>query len=915
MCFGLGVLLLVAAALRDSGWLAALALWQTAAGIGLAVRNPQLLPASVGIGLPWLLFAGFPRGTSVRWYEELTGRITEASLLRSVNTGRAVWPDGDSAFRLMSGEGALDLAAVVWSPLGICGLMTVVWFGAIWRKRSFPRHLLLQGVAMLVSVSLSFCCCLLLVRYGVGDGNFVLVWGIQLIAFLAGLAVMFLADHSLTRLTEGIYSRGSRSNPWIGLWNERVAGERFGGGRQKDVGVESEARMPLGRAFVAFVSDLFWSRSPAALMALVPTILLVVTAQYFSQVGNELRNSCIQRVESTLSRGEQVENGEDQEPYYRTLLGLNDGLPATRLRLVEYFWTAGARERCESEIDLLLGAGQAGYAPARVWLVKNSLQPEPLRRLTNSERIEQLRLAVEVDRSNAEAFGMLGEFYFSQGDRFSAERSLRAAAGLNAKWLPELLRVQLGSEIDAEDQKRYEGYRRELTAQLAVSQRDADLRLRLARMELLMGRPETAMQLVTVGRQISDSSELRMMEAEVRSETARRGFRQGLYLHPDAFLPEFSHAMRLAPESLACLENAVQMKVRHGAEFSEEVLQTVLQYWEGPGSAQPGARRQQALARLLTNDFAQVVKLLDLEPQSERSEMHWLALVHSLMEIGEVDRAAEEARNSLKISGVMDSAEESFAVMHLLARAGLSDIARERCGLPKNPEAHGFLMGLIDLLEFDARTGYPGELSRKTDEWRPTDESIERGVKELLGRLDGQPVLEFRFARRLYRLRKVSEGCRRVADAAIRQLQVRSAAQDEILLMLGTTALLEEQWRDGLRWMDAAAATGRVATPERLNNLAVAILRSGVAERYTEAEALSKQAVEMSPGNPELIATRGEALLALGRYPEAIRDFQAVLEVNPEHEEALRMLAEARKKLSGDPVGSRTVPANLSSAP
>jgi uncharacterized protein HemY len=382
------------------------------------------------------------------------------------------------------------------------------------------------------------------------------------------------------------------------------------------------------------------------------------------------------------------------------------------------------------------------------------------------------------------------------------------------------------------------------------------------------------------------------MEADALSALARAGFREGAYLHRDAFFPQLVQALNLAPESLECLENAVIMKIRYGAEFDNPTTKKLVDYWERT-SSQTGTRRNElALARLLANDHESVVRLL--RSQSPAANVYRLALVHSLVALGRNKPATDLALLADTGNRLQRTPDEYFAAVNLSVEAGLFELARKYSLLSRAPRLQRHLVALVDLLEFDAKMGYPGELSPQVPEWPVDNNLAERLIPPLVQSVSGETILEFHVARRLYAIRKKSDQCRTVADQAIRRLHVGSSAPDELLLMLGTTALLDEQWTDGVNWLDSAVATGRTISAELHNNLATAILRADLRPRFDEALRLSSEACRLSPEQPGFVVTRAEALAALNRTPEAIKELEDLAKRHPNHESAQRLLTTYR---------------------
>lgn len=79
------------------------------------------------------------------------------------------------------------------------------------------------------------------------------------------------------------------------------------------------------------------------------------------------------------------------------------------------------------------------HPSARLWFVRNSLQPDPLQALTPAERVEQLRKVMESEPKNSEALTLLAQAYLIPQEPGLAERAFVRAAdadsGLNRQLL------------------------------------------------------------------------------------------------------------------------------------------------------------------------------------------------------------------------------------------------------------------------------------------------------------------------------------------------------------------------------------------------------------------------------------------------------------------------------------------------
>jgi uncharacterized protein HemY len=142
----------------------------------------------------------------------------------------------------------------------------------------------------------------------------------------------------------------------------------------------------------------------------------------------------------------------------------------------------------------------------------------------------------------------------------------------------------------------------------------------------------------------------------------------------------------------------------------------------------------------------------------------------------------------------------------------------------------------------------------------------------------------------MYALRSSSQQLQEFADTTIRVVLTRSERPDGLLESLGTSAAMDGQWQFAVQYFDQALQVDLTRSPVILNNLAIALIRSTTEDRYTEALKLIDEARLSIPESLELLATRGEILMALKNWKAAEADLKAVLKASPSHPDAARLL-------------------------
>ncbi|MFN5798880.1 MAG: hypothetical protein ACK5AN_15255, partial [Planctomyces sp.] len=200
--------------------------------------------------------------------------------------------------------------------------------------------------------------------------------------------------------------------------------------------------------------------------------------------------------------------------------------------------------------------------------------------------------------------------------------------------------------------------------------------------------------------------------------------------------------------------------------------------------------------------------------------------------------------------------------------------------------------GRIAMEELDAIAGYPGHFKTLQQAWTPVvpEQSVQR-VRELIQAGLQAPELSIRVADRLYLLTVQGGALGAAAEEALTVYRAQGGDAEGILMAIGSRALQVEQFDTALHWLQQARNSSSNPSPSLLNNLAIAIVRSQLTERYAEALTLANAAVQALPGNHIILATRAEVYLALNEVAAAQQDLEAALQLRPDYPETLQLLA------------------------
>jgi len=107
-------------------------------------------------------------------------------------------------------------------------------------------------------------------------------------------------------------------------------------------------------------------------------------------------------------------------------------------------------------------------------------------------------------------------------------------------------------------------------------------------------------------------------------------------------------------------------------------------------------------------------------------------------------------------------------------------------------------------------------------------------------------------------------------------IHAKVAASPEALLALGSEFIKRQGYSKAVVLLELALQL-KPKSPEILNNLAWALLQANRPQLLTRALQLIDEAIEQYPQNPHLRDTRGQILVKLGRYKDALADLEIAL--------------------------------------
>jgi predicted Zn-dependent protease len=521
------------------------------------------------------------------------------------------------------------------------------------------------------------------------------------------------------------------------------------------------------------------------------------------------------------------------------------------------------------------------------------MSAQPFRRLTDQQLIRHLQQALQADQNNGEAHSLLARLYLRSGENTFGESHLRQAADAELSYLDDLLAFCRNRRRPFPPQSQIQQRLQQLTQQLASQPADDPLRVRLALLLVVVNQLDQAEQLLAEGLQRQDSAVLRKALAELRLFQVRVSLLSPKMVGDESLL-RVREALRLDPTSE---EAAVLAALLHleGADFTDHATEA-LQHWQTAvqQSGEPTALRSLAMLQFACGRPAEALELFARLPQ-KRSEDAFVVIT-ALQQTDRKAEAVAEAQSAAAPQLAAGTVTGRTIAAELYCRAQAFAEAQQCLEAPAATAADSQLLsearGRIAMEELDAIAVYPGHFKTLQQAWTPVvpEQSVQR-VRELIQAGLQAPELSIRVADRLYLLTVQGGALGAAAEEALTVYRAQGGDAEGILMAIGSRALQVEQFDTALHWLQQARNSSSNPSPSLLNNLAIAIVRSQLTERYAEALTLANAAVQALPGNHIILATRAEVYLALNEVAAAQQDLEAALQLRPDYPETLQLLA------------------------
>jgi len=886
--------LLTIAFFRDSVWFAKAAFCFAAAlSAAAAPGRPRarilILLLVVCAGPPPLLARPAVAAISERILTQIS---TSASLLQ-------VWNYRAAEAVVTTQAGTVNLQTVLATPFGYVGLSALLVGWLVYRKRTVLQVLLTLPFAIPAAILNYGCAGLLAVLATETSLPQIPIWCWPALLLLPTALFLLSAEQLILLLTGAIIPLGRKTdgplmkNPFNRLWDQMLSGrtaEMVGEVRLLD---NSRRRLTSDAVFSEFLKDWFCSRKMHRLPGAVPAILLTLAVPFTNVMLLNQSDATLTHYQRQLQLAAERQDPAQQELLLRGLAAQRPSDLSLRLQLADFLWTQRSKEAGWAEYENIARQNAIGAADANLWIARNAMSPAPFRRLSDQQLVQHLQQALQTGKDNAEAHSLLARLYLQAGELAMGERQLRLAADADLTCLDELLTFCRNRSRPFPPPQKIQQRLQQLKQQLESRPDNEDSRLRLVTLLVILDNPDEAERVLNAGLQGQDSVTLKRTAAELQLYRVRQQIFSP-QMTGDESLLGVRKALQLDPASEQAPLLAALLHLE-GAQFNP-YADAALQHWQSAvqQSAAPAALQALALLQFACDRPVESIATFSRLPQKSTADA--TVIIAALIQTGRSAEALSEAHAAAAPLLASGTVANRIAAAELFSQATAFAEGRKCLDSPGSSPADARLLSnarsRLAIDELDALIGHPGHFQTLAQAWIP------QAPEDAAGRLP--PLIETglestelapRVADRLYLLTLQGGTLGTIAEESLSVHRARGGNAEGILIAIGSRALQVEQFDSALYWLELARKSSVKPTATLLNNLAIAIVRSGRQDRYPEALELANSALQDLPGNHMVLATRAEVYLALNEPRLARQDLDAALQLRPDYVETLQLLA------------------------
>ena len=633
-------------------------------------------------------------------------------------------------------------------------------------------------------------------------------------------------------------------------------------------------------------------------------------------VRHSSQTEVLRRYEETYNAAVTSDDIQIQETCLRALCNLQPGDYQYQMRLGQFLVRSGRKAEGLQQIAALAPDNLLGYAEARIWLVQQSLTPEPIQRLSKEQIEQQLQKAIEASPDNAIAHELLAGFYVMTNELSLAEKHLSIASRNRPELNLDIAILKRENQRPAEDvDAAARKAVTELSNLLEKDRSNSAVRISLARAWILLQDFNSAREVLVSGlNQKPEDAALRTALADLSITVAEQ--RLGMTpLNRDGCIPLVLEAIRLDPANRQAVQLLTNLRSL-GAAIEPTQWQSATDHWQQLVQKEPenmDARLLLCQLQFLAGLNAEAVETM--RPVAEARPELRVSLARLMLEAG---MAADGEKMLMELIQQSDArlSENPGDSLVLIERAesllllkrprdSRMSLAEKVAGLPKNlsslEEQLLQLYARACLEEFDSITGYSSAALVKVRKAEDIDFGDADGAEmlQLLQEASRSERSLLSAVERLSRLSLSTHPAAPLAEEATKQLRLNGQTGVLALNLLGMHALLMKRYDRAIGWLEQANAISRSRDPMVLNNLALSLVR-GRPEEKGRALELSEQALALIPDNPEALGTHGEINVQLERWDAALKDLVRSVQYQKNNPEIHQLLETTYRALRDD---------------
>lgn len=646
-------------------------------------------------------------------------------------------------------------------------------------------------------------------------------------------------------------------------------------------------RYLLGWLF-GFIENWFLSRGFGKLGMACPFIVAIIGgAAFVFWLRNAPQDKLVHNYETAVKTALQEDQADEAGIYLESLVRLRPNDKRYKFQLALHLIKNNQMSKGVAYLRDLTEPGRNGFNPARLWLVTQAGEQNPIIPMSPAQIESQLRLVVESEPYNPTANRLLAEQHLRSGRLKEAEdRLLNIVETVPSLGLP-LAKVQRllkrsPEQVDFHLKLAAEYFSKQLLKDPSNSE------IRVARSEILMlqGKPDDAERVLNEGLALGDASVVQRSLAGLYTTIANKRLQES-FLNRDLSASLLVRAITLDPAASERLQQLLAL-VASGASVQPADLAPgidALQQAETRTNSEE-ALLCRALAAAERFDEA-IVRLESLDSRDNQLQ----SLQARLYLLGNQQNKAEELVSNLRTSyaarhGNLSPADniayaevlmlsQQFEQAMTLLKSAIADHTDSAVvGAAVNDNEAGLQQSQLDnrrLLIAYSRTclaAYDDKLQKESFE----------NAKQALALLDEAfetktvpvPVLD-----RLAHLVSSKHNYGPDAETVLNKLLATGMGNVEIYNLLGTKALEMGDVARARTYLERAHSQSH-SHPMVMNNLALALVRDDPSTA-NRALGLVTKVLDILPDHPDALSTRAEVLICLERWEDARRDLEIVL--------------------------------------